>query len=303
MNKLLSIILILITASAWGQVRCIYEIPDSTIKKNKVYKCSEYQICSEITYRTDSNNVRHADSIPERCTDSASFYNKHKNGFYQIFDKNGRLVEQNYYDDLHEIILTGQFPEFISYYIYDISGNLRASIEYDPNGICKVLKVQTEEFDSLNKKTYYRNFEQNGKIESFNLKRIPIPNREKWLKISDSIEDGNSKIIHTLEIDNKDTMVISFSYYSGNRLDSIVELSPKTMGISGSKFIYTYKNETLRKKEHFTYFDRNQDTWIVGTNYSENGLPIEDYHNELYHNGSYLVICRVIYHYEFYKDE
>lgn len=303
MNRIISILLVFISAASLGQVSGIYDIADTTIKKNKVYRCSEYQICSEITYWTDSNNVSHADSIRERCTDQASFYKKRKNGFYQIFDKNGRLIEQNYYDDLHEMVLTGQFPEFINYFIYDVSGGFRAKIEYDPNGICKINKVMTAEFDSLNKNTYYRNIEQNGTLESYNSKKIPISNREKWLKNSDSIEAGNSKIIHTVELDNKDTMVISFSYYSRNRLDSIVQLNPKSKDISRSKFIYTYKNEALQKKEYIIYFDGNQATWIDGTNYSENGLPIEDYHRELYHNGSFLVICRVIYNYEFYTDE
>lgn len=236
----LIISLIILRNNIYGQTKEISVIDREIIKKNKVYKCLEY----------DSQ-------------DSLTFFKNYKNGLYTIFDTQGRRIEENTYS-------SGIVDEIKVIYSYNKSGRPYMWYWYQENSIPKISRTRIEKYDSTGKNIGYCEYSPNNNERCDSYDDINY--------ITDTIKSENNSIKQLLYItyanpSKNDTIDKSYDFFQKERLDSNIYFHFEN-GKIVDKLItkYTYTDNKRIKSE----FYRNNDGQTTETNityYLKNGLP------------------------------
>lgn len=240
--KLLNLILILIFlySASYGQIKEISVFDREIIKKNKVYKCLEYDL-----------------------PDSLTFFKNYKNGLYTIFDTQGRRIEENTYS-------SGIVDEIKVIYSYNKSGKPYMWNWYQENSIPKISRTRIEKYDSTGKNIGYCEYSPNNNEHCDSYDDIYY--------VTDTIKNENNSIKQLLYItyantSKKDTIDKSYDFFHKERLDSNIYFHFEN-GKIVDKLItnYTYTENTRIKSEFYTNND-GQTTETNITYYLKNGLP------------------------------
>ncbi len=233
---------ILWTSVCLGQSKHIGFIKADVLKKNKVYKCVEYDY-----------------------SDSISFFKEYKNGFYTIFDPDGRKIEENLFPGLgHESKVL---------YMYNSSGWELLWIWIDEMMAPTIQRVYVNTFNSSGRKIGYIDYLPNYMPETGTLTNTNA--------VHDSVvsfKGSDKKVTHLYFRDNKraDTSSIFCEYYHNERLDSAVLKDSNEL--LRSEFLYA--SNILILSTH-RWIDKNRLTQIEKIYYLKNGLI--DYYDESYY--------------------
>jgi hypothetical protein len=226
------------------------DVSRDIIKKNKVYKCTEYN-----------------------ALDSVNYFKEYPNGFYKIYDYKGCKIEQNSYEyyDKKEC-------EFKVYYLYDDNEREIMWMWYEPNSIVPISRVVINNYDSAGKLIGGKDFHPYNKVSTNNF------NDSMHLR-EDSIitMNSNKKTITYYGFygkPRKDTIYIKTRFYNSNRLDSGKTISHNEPWCKYSSFKFVYKDSTLIELVEIEdrYGDNHRN--IHRTYYSENGLPNAIYEDD-----------------------
>jgi hypothetical protein len=226
-------------------------IPDSTIKKNKVFTCKEYDV------------------------DSVNFFKKYPNGYYTYYDKKGNILKQNSYYSISPIDINSSDFEYVLHYIRDNNGKIRMKLWYDNNGSDNVSNIYHLVYDSIDKNIGYYHFNNNSKPESFEFNSYAY---RDTLTQEDSIIKPNLKFYFKI-YKNNDTISKTYQYYSQQRVDSTTHFYSYNKNKFNSKTSIIYEYDINNKLTTISQSRYNLEKEKYSVNYSEklflsnNGLP------------------------------
>jgi hypothetical protein len=241
----LTVLLIFLPFLSFGQTKEIAVVNREVIKKNKIYKCLEYDF-----------------------QDSVSFFKKYKNGYYTIFDTQGRKVEENAYSSLNLEALSSEIvSEFQVIYSYDKLGRRYMWHWYQESSNPKINRTRIEKYDSIGRNIGYCEHSPNygERCETYN----------NGSNVLDSITVKSNSLTQKIfltfyDLSRKDTIYKNFYFYNKEQLDSNVlihfengklleKLTTKYYYIEGAlhktELVRLYKNQIT--ETNFTYYLKN----------------------------------------------
>ncbi len=254
-------------------------ISDSTRQANKLYKCTEYNV-----------------------EDSVTFFKEYKNGYYHIYDFEGKVIERNAYGVSINETEDWVPHEFTIFTIYDDKDRQIMEVYYDTLYLNKIKRIRTNEYDSVGNLYGYRDFSSDEKSpKAYEIKKLRQYEYPEPVEIIDStITDTKKTFYHFLKEDRIDTVEFTTYYYSENRVDSIVSFFNKKNHSPILKQYFTY-NEigALKQYECKSYDHTDSLKRIYRTLYIENGFPIEKWY--IYYDNGEKEITHTRFRYEYYK--
>lgn len=214
-------------------------ISQEIIKKNKVYKCIEYDF-----------------------TDSLTFFKNNKNGLYTIFDTRGRRIEENTYS-------SGIVDEIKVIYTYDKSGRCHMMHWYEENSLPKISRTRITKYDSIGRIIESCEFSPNSNERCY--KNFDIANVTDSSQID--FKSSRLKVFFTFsDLSKKDTIYKKYNFYEKERLDSnVIIFFNKGKQIEKLTTRFFYLNGILSRSE----FVKNDGSKIMETNttyYLKTGL-------------------------------
>ncbi len=223
-----------------GQIKEISALDRETIKKNKVYKCLEFNY-----------------------HDSVSFFKNYRNGLYTIFDTQGRVIEENTYS-------SGIVDEIKVIYSYDKLGRKNMWFWYQANSVPKISRARIEKYDSLGRNIGYCEYSPGGneRCETY-VSQINVTDtitfngktskRLVYLTFSDPTrKDTVYKDTYLFQKDQLDSNIL-IRYEQGRVLEKLVK-----------RHFYT---EGLINRSEFTRYYEGQRTETNSMYYHKTGLP------------------------------
>ena len=243
----LTFFLIFLQCFSFGQTKEIAVVNQEVIKKNKIYKCLEYDF-----------------------QDSLSFFKNYKSAYYTIFDTQGRKIEENAYSSvyIHSDSLE-TINEFQVIYSYDKFGHQYMWHWYQENSSPKITRTRIEKYDSTGKNIGYCEYRPNSNetCDSYET------NSNVTDTITTEFKSSKQRIIRTFSAQSqKDTIYLNYYFYKKEQLDSNI-LIHFEKGKLLEKLItkYYYLGGVLSKTELVRFYD-GQISETNSTSYVKNGL-------------------------------